>query len=90
MPDKIHAEKIRSQLSGISPAPMGELKVVIEEEYTPRDFLAQRYRVSLVAVNKGKRQLIASGNGLLNPVSTIQNWMLVCGLTTNDLIFKID
>ncbi|WPH61119.1 hypothetical protein H1_0054 [Aeromonas phage vB_AhydM-H1] len=89
MPAKIHAEEIRRWLSDISPAPMGELKVVIEEEYTPRDFLAQRYRVSLVAVNKGKRQHIVSENGLLNPVITIEKWMLACGLTTDDLIFKI-
>lgn len=86
---KITASEIRQELSGISPAQIGTLKIIVEEQYTPSDFLAQRYRVSLVAVRKNKRHYIATEGDLINPADKICNWMLSCGLTTDDLIFKI-
>lgn len=90
MPAKISAKEILQKLSGISPAPMGDLKIVIEEQYTPRDFLAQRYKVALLVVRGNRKHCIAYEGDLVNPVSTAQNWMLACGLTYEDVIIKID
>ena len=89
MPSKISAVEMRHQLSNINPTQMGKLKIVIEEQYTPRDYLAQRYQVSLIAVSNHKRQYIAREGDLINPIHTMESWMRVCGLTTEDLIFKI-
>ena len=89
MPSKISAVEMRHQLSNINPTQMGKLKIVIEEQYTPRDYLAQRYQVSLIAVSNNKRQYIAREGDLINPIHTMESWMRVCGLTTDDLIFKI-
>ena len=89
MPSKISAVEMRHQLSDINPTQMGKLKIVIEEQYTPRDYLAQRYQVSLIAVSNNKRQHIARESDLINPIHTMERWMRACGLTTEDLIFKI-
>ena len=89
MSNKMLREEILRDLRGLSTAKPNKLKIVVEEQYTPREWLCQRYKVSLIAVSGTKQSTIAVHGELVDPVNQVQNWMLACGLTIEDVELRI-
>lgn len=87
MAAKFAKEEIMDSLESLTSNPP-TLSIVVKEEYTPTEYLRQRYVVKLMSGARGSGSVIAAVPDLLDPRSQIQEWMRILKIPKSRVFLK--
>lgn len=85
---KVDLSKLKQAITKQETQP-GPMCIILQEEYTPRDYLAQRYRITIRRGSKGGGRVVADQGGILGPIMAVTNAMKAFGIPASRVIIRL-
>ena len=63
--------------------------IILQEEYTPRDYLAQRYRMTIRRGPNGGGPIVADRWDILSPIMAVTDAMRAFGIPASQVIIRL-